>query len=177
MPTESSSATITLTSTQIRGVTVGAGVVMTVLGVGGLAVSVILDGDMALARLAYIAAFAALLVSGQATMVIATVRGNAAIIRHQRGIERAAVRHFADLTEHQKRMEKAADDHFRRITELIDERIDNGVQERLDQVEHLVMTVHELQKRVAAVIGDVIEKQIEVRDDELGKRRKHGSSG
>lgn len=164
-----------LTATQVKGVTIGVAAAMLLTGVGGLVAILIIEEDVPALRAATIGGFAALLATGLITMIVATLRGLAAVIRHQAGIERVAIEHFADLATHQERLEKAARDHFEATAEMIDERIDNGIQDRLDQLEHLVVKVHELFKRQADVIGEVLEKQIELRDDELGRRRNHRS--
>lgn len=175
MPETTSGAAVILTATQIRGVTIGAAAVMLLTGVGGLTATLIIEEEVPAVRAASIGAFAALLVAGLVTMIVATLRGLAAIIRHQAGIERVAVEHFANLAAHQERLEKAATDHFAATAKMIDEKIDDGIQDRLDQIEHLMVKVHELLKRQADVIGDVVERQIEIRDDELGQRRNHRS--
>lgn len=185
MPGNTSGAAVILTATQIRGVTVGVAAAMLVTGVGGLAATLAIEEDVPALRVVTIGAFAVLLVAGLIAMAVATVRGLAAIIRHQSGIERAAAGHFSDLSTHQERLERAAADlaaHHERIEQAAADHfaatarmVDDCVQDRLDQIEHLLVKVNELLKRQADVIGDVVEKQIEIRNDELASRRNHRS--
>lgn len=175
MPVTTPGAAVILTATHIKGATVGGAAATLLIGVGGLAATLATDGDVPAYRIAAVGGFAALLVIGLIITIIATLRGLAAVIGHQADIEEMAAGHFQEIAEHHRRLEKAAEDHFREISEMIDQRIDQGIQDHLDQIEHLLVKIYELLGRQADVIGDVLEAQIAYRDDELGRRRNHRS--
>lgn len=172
MPTNHPGAAIVLTAAQIRGATIGATLIMIVVDIGGLAISVIIGGQSQAIRIAYTSAFVGLLLIGLIVIVVATLRGQAAVIRHQARIEAAALKHFAALEEHQRRIEKAANDHFTRIEEMIDEKIDDGIQDRLDQIEHLGVKIHETQQRQSTLIGDMIEHMAAERNEIACRRQR-----
>lgn len=182
MPNTPHGAAIVFTASQVRAGTIGLTAVMVAVGIGGLATSLVADKPVPALRMAYTAAFTALLVFGLGGLVFIALRGQAAVIRHQTGIERVAIKHFAAIEEHQARIEQVQE----RMEATVEERaaklarlIDDGLQDRLDQVEHLLLRVHDdvqnlngTVERQSAVVSEVV-LELGKHRDELSLRRAH----
>lgn len=173
MPNRTPGAAIVVTAAHIRGFTVAAGGAMTAVGVGGLALHLFVEEDLEGFHFVYISALLGLMFLGLMTMVVATLRGHAAVIRHQAYVDRATRAQIDALEQHQARIEDALTAHFQKIERMIDEKTDHVVQRRIDQLGELLAAVYDTTQLQATIIGDVIEKKLGVNtDDEFTRRRR-----
>lgn len=164
---KSPTAAIVLTVGHLKGITIGAGVLMILVGVGGLAVSLLSDGRVPLLRLAYTGSLIGLVIGGLITMLVGTIKGLGTVVHHQAGIEKAAAERFDRL----EALINEKSQNFGVLERMIDEKIEDGFQDRFDQLEQLTASIQDLVQRQAVIIGDVFEKQLQHERDEVARRR------
>ncbi|GAA4225912.1 hypothetical protein GCM10022254_09010 [Actinomadura meridiana] len=145
-------APLALSATPMRAASTIASAAMALLGTGGLAVSVISGGLLADLRSAYLAGLAALILAGLAVLVYGGIRA-------LRGIVADHVEHRAQLCAADARTARVCD-HLTRLEQIIDQKVDGGLQDRFDQLESIVINDHE---RSAAQLTQVAEALADLR--------------